>query len=235
MIAALPRLDRPELMDTRALSARELRGALRFLSLTNRFFGGTAVVLDKLNRWSARWPPDKTVSILDVGTGLGDIPVAIARWAARRNRKIRVVGIDIVDEIVGLARTHVDRSPRIEIRRDDVRDLHRRGERFDYVIASLFLHHIPPRESAGVMACLDALANRGVIVSDLHRSRMSLAAVSLLSGVLGNAVVRHDGPLSVRRAFRPEELSNLAARAGLAYLSVRREPWFRVSLSGEKV
>jgi hypothetical protein len=52
--------------------------------------------------------------------------------------------------------------------------------------------------------------------------------------VLGNTIVRHDAPASVRRAFRRSELDQLARQAGLDYLAAREEPWFRVSLAGEK-
>jgi hypothetical protein len=47
-------------------------------------------------------------------------------------------------------------------------------------------------------------------------------------------VVRHDGPVSVRRAFTVSELEELARRAGLGYLSARRHAGFRLSLTGAK-
>jgi hypothetical protein len=78
------------------------------------------------------------------------------------------------------------------------------------------------------------LAKRGIIISDLRRGRAGYWAVKLLSDAVGNAVVRHDAPLSVRRAFRAEELETLARQAGLSYLSARPQPWFRISLAGEK-
>jgi hypothetical protein len=78
------------------------------------------------------------------------------------------------------------------------------------------------------------LARRGIIISDLHRTLLSYSAVSLLSYLIGNKIVRHDGPLSVRRAFTIPELNDLARAAGLPYLQASIEPWFRTSLSGEK-
>ena len=81
---------------------------------------------------------------------------------------------------------------------------------------------------------IDALSTRGIVISDLLRTASSYWAVTALSCLIGNKVVRHDGPLSVRRAFLPQELSALAAESGFPYLKSKREPWFRVSLAGEK-
>ena len=78
------------------------------------------------------------------------------------------------------------------------------------------------------------IAGRGMIISDLERSRAGYWAVTALSRIIGNAVVRHDAPLSVRRAFNLADLNLLARESGLGYLKSRKEPFFRVSLSGEK-
>jgi hypothetical protein len=56
-----------------------------------------------------------------------------------------------------------------------------------------------------------------------------------LSALAGNVIVRHDGPLSVRRAFTLPELSRLVHELDLRYLRARRESPFRLSLAGQKV
>ncbi|HET7274893.1 MAG TPA: hypothetical protein VFI91_06915, partial [Longimicrobiaceae bacterium] len=70
------------------------------------------------------------------------------------------------------------------------------------------------------------------IVSDLRRSLAGLAGARLLASTVWGAhpVTRHDGPLSVRRAFTPAELAGLADAAGWPNARVRTHPFFRVSL-----
>lgn len=222
-------------MDTAPLSVEEMRTTLGFLERTNRWCGGAGVVLGYLTAWSRRWPAGGTIRMLDVGTGSADIPVAIVAWARARGLNVAVTGIDPVREVVAVARERTAGYPEITIEQADLNSLAEGHETFDYVTASLLLHHLPPDEAAGALQDMDGLSTRGIIVSDLHRTRTGYAAVWLLSRLLGNAVVRHDGPLSVRRAFRPEELDDLAESGGLAYLHARvHHPWFRVSLAGEK-
>ncbi len=233
-----PHLDRravaDEIMDTEPLPPRVVDRTLAFLELTNRWFGGTGIVLRALQRWSAAWPADGRIRVLDVGTGAADIPRAILAWAHSLGLDLEVTGIDAAPDVVAAARERARGVPGLAIERASLAEVAASGRRFDYVTASLFLHHVPPDGVPGALASLDRLATRGVVVSDLRRSWLALAGVSLLAYVAGNRVVRHDGPLSVRRAFTVRELREAAAGLGLRYLEARAEGPFRVSLCGEK-
>jgi 2-polyprenyl-3-methyl-5-hydroxy-6-metoxy-1,4-benzoquinol methylase len=223
-----------ELMDTVLLPPRVVDDTLGFLEFTNRRFGGTGIVLRALQQWSARWPAGRTVTLLDVGTGAADIPRALVSWARSSGFNLEVTGIDIAGDIVAAARTRVRGVPGITLEQASFSDLASSGRRFDYVTASLLLHHVAPGRTGSALGELDRLAMRGLVVSDLRRSPVSLMAVGGLSLLAGNSVVRHDAPLSVRRGFRVDELARLAADLGLGYLRAQSEGLFRVSLSGEK-
>jgi 2-polyprenyl-3-methyl-5-hydroxy-6-metoxy-1,4-benzoquinol methylase len=224
-----------ELMDTVPMSEPEARATLRFLQLTNRRFGGTRTILRHLAGWSTAWPVGRTIHLLDVGTGAADIPAALVRWARRRGIPIRVTAIDSAAHIAAAARKAVRDVPEITVEQADLFELAATDRRFDIVTASLFLHHVPPERTPEAIAAIDRLATRGVIISDLLRSALTWGAVGALAWVAGNRIVRHDAPLSVRRAFRVGELGRLAWAASLPYLRARREGCFRVSLTGWKV
>jgi 2-polyprenyl-3-methyl-5-hydroxy-6-metoxy-1,4-benzoquinol methylase len=226
--------ERPELMDSTRLAPGELDAALRFLEMTNRWFGGTSVILKHLARWLSRHVGTRPPRILDVGTGAADIPLAVVRWAARRGMRVEIVGLDVVEATSRLARARTRGADQVSIVTGDLFAFSSHGAVFDYVVANLFLHHVEPARTVAALAACDRLARRGLVVSDLRRSWASLAAVSALSFAAGNRIVRHDGPLSVRRSFTVRELASLAERAGLGYLRASREPWFRASLAGEK-
>ena len=104
---------------------------------------------------------------------------------------------------------------------------------FDYVTCALFFHHLTDEGVLWTLRSFDRLAVRGVIVNDLVRSWRHYFWSWLFTRPF-NAILRHDGPLSVRRAFRPAELSALARRAGLAWLSVRTHFGHRMTLAGER-
>lgn len=233
-LGLLHRATDDELMDTLPLSEVEVRSTLRWLQFTNRRFGGTRTILRHLSAWTAGWPTDRATHLLDVGTGAADIPAAVVAWARRLGLPIRVTAIDSAASIVAAARAAVRDEPDIFVEQISLFELAATDRRFDIVTASLFLHHVPPERTRDALEAIDRLAIRGVIVSDLLRSPLTWAAVGALAFATGNRIVRHDAPLSVRRAFRVRELSRLAAAAGLPYLRARREGRFRVSLAGAK-
>ena len=228
------RIDAPEIMDSQLLPEPELRGTLRFLERTNRWFGGDRLVFHYLERWSRRWPRHRPLDVLDVGTGGADLPVRIARWASRRGLDARVTGIDSNPEIARLARQNVRAFPEIEIVESDLQSFAQGGRRFDVVIGSLFLHHVSPAGIVEAMRLCDRLATRAVLFSDLRRCRAGYWATRVYTALFGNRVVRFDGPLSIRRAFTSGELSRLAQQARLPYLRPRRHAFFRLALAGEK-
>jgi hypothetical protein len=223
-----------ELMDTQTLSPDVADRTLRFLEWSNRSLGGEAAVIGQLARWRSTWPTDRPVTVLDVGTGAADIPVAMARWARAAGARLRVTGIDPAPDIIEAARLRVRDEREVAVAQATLADVASAGRRFDYVTASLFLHHVPPSEARDALAAIDRIATRGVVIVDLRRSPGTLVGISLLTWAAGNAIVRHDGPLSVRRAFTLGEFARLAESCGLGYLRARREGRFRLSLSGEK-
>lgn len=221
-------------MDTGAASEAELSEALDFLSASNAFLGGWSVVRERLEVWSRAWDKRKTVTMLDVGTGAADMPLRILNWGRRRRFHIEIVGIDVDARILGLARARAEGEECLGLINEDLRTFAAQSGRFDYVLGSLFLHHLPPAELVDSLRLCDGLAEKGLLFSDLHRCAAAYAGVKALTCLAGR-VSRCDGPLSVRRAFLPEELEYAAADAGLNYLRVRRGPFFRLSLAGEKI
>jgi 2-polyprenyl-3-methyl-5-hydroxy-6-metoxy-1,4-benzoquinol methylase len=221
-------------MDTLALPPMVADRTLRFLEMTNRRFGGTAVVLRHLDRYTAGWPAGRVLTVLDVGTGAADIPRALVAWATARRVSMQVTAIDMAPDIAEAARERVRGVRAIAIEQATLADVAASGRRFDYVTASLFLHHVPVGGLEHALLAIDRVAILGVIISDLVRSLAALAAVSVLSAVAGNTIVRHDAPLSVRRALTVSECAQLVAGLGLHYLQTRAEGPFRLSIAGEK-
>ena len=90
---------------------------------------------------------------------------------------------------------------------------------------SLTLHHMEPDAAVTSLGEMSTAARTAIVVNDLLRSRLSLGLVWVATRILGcHPISRHDGPLSVRRAYSPGEVRTLAEKAGLPAPRVERYP-----------
>jgi ubiquinone/menaquinone biosynthesis C-methylase UbiE len=129
----------------------------------------------------------------------------------------------------------IRRSPSIELIRSDARRLPWPDGHFDVALCSLALHHFGWDDAVKVLAEMWRVARRAIVVVDLRRSLLVWLATWLVTrAVAPNHVTRHDGPLSVRRAYSAAELACLARSAGLSRPSIRRPDPFRVALVAHK-
>ena len=154
--------------------------------------------------------------VVDVGGGRGDLAVRIVRWARRAGRPVRVIVLDHDATTLALARRRTARYSEIALVRADATALPLRAGAVDVAVAALTLHHLTPDEATAALTAMTAAA-RVVVVNDLLRTPVALALVWLATRALRlHPVSRHDGPLSVRRAYSADELTALGRRSGRA-------------------
>ena len=212
-------------MMDRPASFGELAGALRAITQLNRFFGGRRLTLRHVRRLLAALPADRLVTVLDVGAGAADIPVALARWARRRGRRIRVLALDRDSATLTYARGYAAAYPEITLVQGDALALPVPPGSVDIVISAMTLHHLQPEEAVRYLAEIDTVSRLGWVVNDLVRGRMAhrlvWAATRLFSR---NAMARHDGPMSILRSYTPSELASLCEKAGLFDVIVSHHP-----------
>jgi len=230
LIRPLTRQCTVELLDAPVHDPAELAANLRDIRRFNRRFGGVAPVLHHLPSLLANVPADREAVVLDLATGSGDIPRAVLRWAGRHGRQMHVVASDVSEEILTIAARELAGVPGVTLARYDARAVPLPDGSADVVLCSLALHHFPPNEAVAVLREMDRLGHAGFIVNDLARGRAGYAGAWLAAHALTrNRLTRHDGPLSVLRAYTPDELTALLAQAGIRGATVHRHPWFRMA------
>jgi len=169
----------------------------------------------------------RELSLLDVGTGTGDIPSRLVREAARRGVRLRVLGLDDHPELVAATREWP-----IEAVTANALALPFADRSIDIVCCSQVLHHFEQRDALQLLREMHRVARRCVIVADLRRSWLAAAALWLISFPLGfHPVSRHDGVVSIFRGFTGAELRTLVREAVGEDAKVRRRFLFRVTAS----
>jgi 2-polyprenyl-3-methyl-5-hydroxy-6-metoxy-1,4-benzoquinol methylase len=233
-VTSLPRAAGAERMDAPEVDPRQLAHALDDLRRVNRFLGGTRVVLRHLGPMLRRLAsPGRPVRVLDIATGAADIPLEITAWARRRGIAVRVTATDAHPVTVEAARARTAHDPDVVVETADALALPYADGAFDIALCSTALHHFDhAREVETVLREMRRVAAHGLIVNDLRRGHLALAGARLLAATVWrrHTLTRHDGPLSVRRAFTPRELAEHARAAGLTGARVFAHVPFRVAL-----
>ena len=230
LLAPPPRSEATELLDGDSHDPAELAANFRDIQRVNRLLGGTSTIIRHLPHLFPATPEARPLTILDLATGTADIPIAISRWARKREIPVAIVASDASEEILTLARDAVTGHGDITIARHDARSVPLPDRSFDVVLCSLSLHHFAPDDAVRVLREMDRLARVGFILNDLRRDRLGYAAAWLASRLTTrNRLTRNDAPLSVLRAYTPSELGELLDRAGIGGATITTHPWFRMA------
>ena len=212
----------PELLDGPLDDRATLVGNLRDLRRANRWLGGARLSIAAVEAIAT----DAPLTILDVGTGAADIPLALLDHARRTGRQWTVVGLDSRPEVLEAAAAadrRVTAASGLELHVGDGRSLPYPDAAFDIVHTSLMLHHLEPAEVRAFLAETARVARRGVVMNDLVRGRLAVVGAWLLAHLTTrNRYTRNDAPLSVRRAYTTAELERMTEAAGLRIVARHR-------------
>ncbi|MFB9994434.1 class I SAM-dependent methyltransferase [Deinococcus oregonensis] len=149
-------------------------------------------------------------SLLDIGSGGGDVPRRLAYWAARDGFQLQITAIDADARAVAYA-SSLPPQPGLSFRQAFSGDLVQEGQQFDFITSNHLLHHLTAPELAALLDDSQRLCRGTVIHSDLERSALAYAAFGVGIGPwFRGSFIREDGMLSIRRSFTAPELANIA-------------------------
>jgi SAM-dependent methyltransferase len=200
-----------ELMDE-PCSREVIEACLRDLARVNRWFGAYRPLLrwlDELQQWQGPGP----LRILDVACGYGDGLRRIERWASERGVAVELTGIDLNSDSIAIAESQSESGIRWVA-----------GDVFAYraphpahlIVSSLFTHHLGDSDVVRFVRWMEQNAEMGWFINDLSRAAVPYYLFRWFVKLARlHPFVQHDGPVSIARAFVPEEWRQLCARAGL--------------------
>jgi len=146
-------------------------------------------------------------TLLDVGTGLGDIPERVAQAAPRG--AVVTIGVDEAPSLLAAARARMTHGVCA-----DALALPFRDHSIDVVMCSQVLHHFEMQDAERLVTELNRVARVAVVISDLRRSWIAALGFWIVSFPMRfHRVTRHDGFVSVLRGFTSAELRAIVRSA----------------------
>ena len=220
-----------EHLDRGDYTVEEYEGCMIELRRVNRWLGDASALRDSL---LARLKElgMRSVSVVDVGAGSGEMLRVIAKWGRQANVQTTLAGVELNQRSARAILEESREFPEIAAVRGDAFALPFVTDQFDYAICSLFTHHFKNEDVVVILKELGRVATRGIFVIDLHRHPLAYYFYTTVGKLfLHNRLIREDGALSILRSFKPHELEDVGRRAGLEKIEVTRSFPYRLVLS----
>jgi len=214
-----------EILDLPDVDPNVVTRSMGDVARCNALFGGLSSALDEIKATLKDLP--RCATLLDVGTGLGDIPCRARTVASKNGVDLTTIGLDSALEL-----THASRKSVSFAVCGDALHLPFADRSVDVVMCPQVLHHFTDADAATLLREMNRIARVRVVVSDIRRSWIAVVGLWLVSFPLRfHAVSRHDGVVSVLRGFTQKELVDTVRNAIARKPVVRRRRGFRITAS----
>jgi 2-polyprenyl-3-methyl-5-hydroxy-6-metoxy-1,4-benzoquinol methylase len=216
-----------EIMDLPDCDPEALDNTYRQFALVNRVLSGwRRLYVRELRPFLAA--TSRPATVLDIGSGGGDLAVMLARWAARDRLTLHITGIDPDSRAAAFALRRAA-VPGVSFRQAHSTDLVQEGRQYDFVISNHVLHHLGSGQLQELLAHSELLARKAALHNDLRRSPAAYALFSAAALPFRHSFIRADGLTSIRRSYTHRELKALAppgwvVRTGSAFHQVLAYP-----------
>ena len=201
-----------EIMDDFTMEGILIRDTLDKIEIINRFLGGNTVTIKGLKNLIKNQSKNKTITIVDLGCGNGDILRDVAKFGRKNNYSFKLIGIDANLAAIEYAKELSKEYSELSFKTIDILSEEFKKESYDIVLCTLFLHHFKNEELISFLKTTIEKATIGVVVNDLHRHKLAYYLFKLIGFFIKNKMVRQDGLTSVLRAFKRKDLENISTQ-----------------------
>lgn len=216
-----------ELMDDLESGGDILEQTLRELKTINHLLGGNNVTTSALNIIT-KSSPQESYTIADIGCGGGDMIQVMANWANRKGIQCHFIGIDANPNIIETAKKNLAHLKNVSFICHNIFDSNYLDNKVDIITCTLFTHHFTNKELIGLFQVFFQKSKLALVINDLHRHPLAYYSIKWLTILFSKSpMVKHDGPLSVLRSFKRNELENLIRTSGFLSFDIRWKWAFR--------
>ena len=201
-----------EIMDDLDMSGELLIKTLDQIAGINKWLGGNGLTIDGIKTILKTQSKDKTISIIDLGCGNGDMLREVAEFGKKNGYKIELLGLDANQTTIDYAIQLSADYPEITYRKEDVLSKEFETHSYDIALCTLFLHHFEDTVALSFIQTLVKNAKIGVVINDLHRHRLAYYLFKILTLVINNDMVKTDGLISILRGFKRKDLERFSKK-----------------------
>jgi len=206
-----------ELMDDFSIQDARIDEALNELKIVNKYLGGISTTFSGLK---LLLNGENEFSVIDIGAGGSDILISLKKIFT----KIEITSIDLNKRACKFL---INNNASNIICADSLK-IPIKNKQFDFVHASLFLHHFNENEIKKMINDFLSISEKGIIINDLRRSIPALIGIKIIALLFSKSeMFKNDGPLSVKRGFIKRDWQKILSDLRITKYSLKRKWAFR--------
>jgi len=217
-------------MEEPGVTIQEMTRVLNDLRRVNTLFGGVGPILREI------WPRARRLSgpvrVIDIACGDGHVLRRLIDRARGAGIDLEATALDVNPIVLEVAAVACRDYPEITLQQGDALALPFPDGGFDFAISCLALHHFGIENAPLALREMRRVVRCGFVVNDLRRSRIAYAVTAAALTLLQtDRITRHDGPISILRAYGPQEYHEIIERSGIPGIRYGERLWFRSLLT----
>lgn len=196
-----------EIMDDFELQGTALKEIFVDLDKVNTWLGGNSISLDGVKKVLKSTCFAQPVTIMDIGCGDGSLLKEVAAYGREKGITLKLLGVDANQHAIEIAREKTKDFPEIEYEAVDVFSETFQERKVDIILCILTLHHFKDKQIVHLLQSFIKMAQLGVVINDLERSKIAYHLFQLFSAVfMKNEIAKKDGLTSILRGFKLNDL-----------------------------
>lgn len=200
------RSEQAELMDDFKDGIKSLGIVFDDINRVNSVLGGNSITINHVAQLINENPKTE-YTIVDMGCGDGNMLREVARYCRKKKIKTRLIGIDLNEDALYLAREASREYAEIEFLHRDILKVRASELQCDILINTLCMHHFPESQIFPFLNKFVELAQIGVVINDLHRSLWAYYLFKFFSLIfIKTKVAKIDGLISISKGFIKSDL-----------------------------
>lgn len=202
-------------MDDLQMTGDLLGDTLDKLAIINRQLGGDRVTTSGVEALLKDIPLSREITFIDLGCGDGSMLRLLADIGRKAGRSFKFIGLDANAYTVAHARSCSKNYPEVSFQQMDVFSSQMHELRYDIALATLFMHHFTNEQIEEMLRIIASNARIGIVINDLQRSKVAYYLFGIYASFMRNHMIKHDGEISILRAFKRVDLERIFTKLGL--------------------
>lgn len=203
---------------------------LRDLKFINTYLGSNPAIVSTIIK-TIKSNNYKEVTIVDIGSGGGDLLMTLAKAFRKKKIKAKLIGVDINDNCIEYAKEKSKEFSEISYLKGNILSSNFIVPLCDILVSSHFVDHLEDKEIIAFIEKAKHSVKHKILITEAERIRFVYYLFKYSGFILFSKITIRDCLNAIRRAFKKKELNTLLMQNQITNFNIKRVWAFHLLLT----